>query len=96
MRCLLFVDDKAITVKSETDLLRTKYLLCQIIRDYNLKISNGKMKAMAFRATNVRLLIIIIVYRIKQFVLQSDMLKNNGRERKLIKLHRINGEIKES
>jgi hypothetical protein len=31
-----------------------------------------------------------------QLVLQSNILKNNGRERKLIKLHTINGEIKES
>ena len=50
---LLFADDQVIIQDSEDKLQKSVYLLNQISKDYNLKISTEKTKIMAFKGKHL-------------------------------------------
>jgi hypothetical protein len=49
LNTLLFADDQAIIQDSEDKLQKSVYILNQLSKDYNLKISTDKTKIMAFK-----------------------------------------------
>ena len=71
LNTLLFSDDQIITQDSEDKLQKSVYLLNQMSKDYNLKISTDKTKIMAFKGKHfVRSKIEIdgsILEQVKQF-----------------------------
>ena len=53
LNTLLFTDDQVIIQDSEDKLQKSVYLLNQMSRDYNLKISADKIKIMAFKGKHL-------------------------------------------
>ena len=53
LNTLLFADDQVITQDSEDKLQKSVYILNQMSKDYNLKISTDKTKIMAFRGKHL-------------------------------------------
>jgi len=71
LNTLLFADDQVIIQDSEEKLQKSVYILNQMNKDYNLKISTDKIKIMAFKGKHlVRFKIEIdgsILEQVKQF-----------------------------
>jgi len=53
LNTLLFADDQVITQDSEDKLQKSVYILNQMSKDYNLKISMDKTKIMAFKGKHL-------------------------------------------
>ena len=53
LNTLLFADDKVITQDSEDKLQKSVYILKQMSKDYNLKISTDKTKIMDFKGKHL-------------------------------------------
>ena len=50
---LLFADDQVVIQDTEDKLQKSVYILHQLSKDYNLKISTDKTKIMAFRGKHL-------------------------------------------
>jgi hypothetical protein len=53
LNTLLFANDQAIIQDSEDNLQKSVYILNQLSKDYNLKISMDKTKTMAFKGKHL-------------------------------------------
>jgi len=53
LNTLLFADDQVVIQDSEDKLQKSVYILNQICKDYNLKISRDKTKIMAFKGKHL-------------------------------------------
>ena len=53
LNTLLFADDQVIIQDSENKLQKSVYILNQMSKDYNLKISTDKTKIMAFKGKHL-------------------------------------------